>query len=228
MAEREGCTGACPSPPQLQLYQTIIFATPVLFAFMLLLMFCLLYFRRHSRAASIHSHIRAQLFAESLLATPPLEQGLSTSFRQKLPVILFDEEFKATYQESRCTVCLCDYQINEKLLQLPVCNHSFHVPCIDQWLAKNTTCPICRLSLDDMESGCLNGSNLSNEVGGMQLSLREADATRMWEGRVVSGVQDRSIQLRPTASDEESIQHTALSEHDVNCMGEHTVNIERS
>jgi hypothetical protein len=44
-------------------------------------------------------------------------------------------------------VCLGEYQLNEKLQQLPVCKHLFHVQCIDEWLAKNTTCPICRISL---------------------------------------------------------------------------------
>lgn len=44
-------------------------------------------------------------------------------------------------------MCLGDYQINEKLQQLPVCGHTFHMECIDKWLANNTTCPLCRTSL---------------------------------------------------------------------------------
>eukprot|EP00250_Pteridium_aquilinum_P013188 c21188_g1_i2 orf=258-935(+) len=224
MAYGEGCTGACPSPPQLQLYQTIIFATPVLFAFMLMLMFCLLYFRRRSRAATIHAHIRAQLFAESLFATPPLEQGLSTSFRQKLPIILFNNEFKSTSQDTRCTVCLNDYQLNEKLRQLPLCNHLFHVPCIDEWLAKNTTCPICRLSLSEVDIGGFTDPCQSGEGYSMQ---RGADATRVWEERVVSGAQDHTLQVRVTTSDEESICDATSSEHDPRRVGSHTINIER-
>ncbi|MCO5605655.1 hypothetical protein L7F22_059838 [Adiantum nelumboides] len=154
---------------------------------------------------------------------PPLEQGLSTSFRQKLPVIPFDDKFKATYQDSQCTVCLSDYQINEKLQQLPVCKHSFHVPCINQWLAKNATCPICRLSLSAVEIGCLNNPNQLDEG-----SLEGADATRMWEERVVNEAYDHSVQVRSTTSDDGSNQHTASSDHDISCTGDHIVNIERS
>jgi len=32
--------------------------------------------------------------------------------------------------------------------KLPACEHSFHINCIDRWLANNTTCPLCRMELD--------------------------------------------------------------------------------
>lgn len=47
----------------------------------------------------------------------------------------------------RCSVCLGDYQAEDKLQQIPVCGHTFHMDCIDLWLATHTTCPLCRLSL---------------------------------------------------------------------------------
>lgn len=30
---------------------------------------------------------------------------------------------------------------------MPACGHTFHIDCIDNWLATHTTCPLCRLSL---------------------------------------------------------------------------------
>ncbi|KAL0877084.1 hypothetical protein Bca101_026789 [Brassica carinata] len=47
----------------------------------------------------------------------------------------------------RCSVCLGDYQANDKLQQIPPCGHTFHMDCIDLWLTSHTTCPLCRLSL---------------------------------------------------------------------------------
>lgn len=32
---------------------------------------------------------------------------------------------------------------------MPTCQHNFHLECIDVWLQKQTTCPICRVSLKD-------------------------------------------------------------------------------
>ncbi|THG22145.1 hypothetical protein TEA_023588 [Camellia sinensis var. sinensis] len=47
----------------------------------------------------------------------------------------------------RCSVCLADYQAEDRLQQIPACGHTFHTDCIDLWLATHTTCPLCRLSL---------------------------------------------------------------------------------
>lgn len=33
---------------------------------------------------------------------------------------------------------------------MPTCGHNFHLSCIDVWLQKQSTCPICRLSLNDL------------------------------------------------------------------------------
>lgn len=47
----------------------------------------------------------------------------------------------------RCSVCLGDYEADDRLQQIPACGHTFHIDCIDHWLATHTTCPLCRLSL---------------------------------------------------------------------------------
>jgi E3 ubiquitin-protein ligase ATL7/58/59 len=48
---------------------------------------------------------------------------------------------------TRCSVCLADYQPDERLQRIPPCGHTFHIDCIDHWLSTNTTCPLCRVSL---------------------------------------------------------------------------------
>jgi hypothetical protein len=44
---------------------------------------------------------------------------------------------------SRCTMCLEDFRLNERVHRLP-CQHYFHHQCIVQWLLRHNTCPICR------------------------------------------------------------------------------------
>ncbi|KAG1680349.1 hypothetical protein FOA52_015439 [Chlamydomonas sp. UWO 241] len=46
----------------------------------------------------------------------------------------------------QCSVCICDYEDGELLMQLP-CGHVFHQPCITTWMRAHNTCPNCRMSL---------------------------------------------------------------------------------
>ena len=73
-------------------------------------------------------------------------------------------------------MCLSDYQVDEKIKQLPACNHSFHVHCIDEWLAKNVTCPICRTALTKEE--VYNAMELWSTRDGERI---------LWEERVING-----------------------------------------
>jgi hypothetical protein len=47
---------------------------------------------------------------------------------------------------ARCAVCQADYAHGDELRLLPECQHAFHRPCIDQWLRRRPTCPVCRAS----------------------------------------------------------------------------------
>ncbi|KAL0720006.1 hypothetical protein Bca4012_069330 [Brassica carinata] len=47
-------------------------------------------------------------------------------------------------ESSDCSVCLSEFQEDERLRLLPECSHAFHVPCIDAWLKSHSNCPLCR------------------------------------------------------------------------------------
>ena len=42
-----------------------------------------------------------------------------------------------------CPICLIEYQAKEILRTIPSCLHYFHADCIDEWLKRNATCPLC-------------------------------------------------------------------------------------
>jgi len=42
-----------------------------------------------------------------------------------------------------CAICFCEYEDASLVKQLP-CGHFYHTQCIDTWLAKGTTCPLCK------------------------------------------------------------------------------------
>ncbi|XP_057778438.1 RING-H2 finger protein ATL74-like [Salvia miltiorrhiza] len=46
-----------------------------------------------------------------------------------------------------CPICLGEFVDGDKMRVLPKCHHSFHVKCVDVWLASHTSCPTCRHSL---------------------------------------------------------------------------------
>jgi hypothetical protein len=43
-----------------------------------------------------------------------------------------------------CLICIENYKFNELKRILPKCKHCFHKKCIDKWLKKSATCPVCR------------------------------------------------------------------------------------
>lgn len=47
-------------------------------------------------------------------------------------------------EDEDCTVCYCDFEVNDKLRKLP-CNHVFHKECVDPWLLNRfKRCPLCQ------------------------------------------------------------------------------------
>ncbi|KAJ0102162.1 hypothetical protein Patl1_04631 [Pistacia atlantica] len=49
-----------------------------------------------------------------------------------------------------CAVCLDDFVDEELIRAFPLCNHIFHLSCIDQWLRHQFNCPLCRSPVMDV------------------------------------------------------------------------------
>ncbi|KAF9378622.1 E3 ubiquitin-protein ligase znrf3 [Podila verticillata] len=45
-----------------------------------------------------------------------------------------------------CTICLCEYEPDDLLRQMP-CQHLFHKECVDEWLKLKRTCPLCKFDI---------------------------------------------------------------------------------
>ncbi|KAE8722190.1 RING-H2 finger protein ATL79 [Hibiscus syriacus] len=48
--------------------------------------------------------------------------------------------------EPECAICLSEFVEGDGIQVLAKCKHGFHVQCIQQWLASNSSCPTCRCS----------------------------------------------------------------------------------
>lgn len=76
--------------------------------------------------------------------------GLEPVVMAAIPMIKYNRETFDSGEDAQCTICLGEYQEREILRIMPTCGHNFHLTCIDEWLHKQSTCPICRLSLNDL------------------------------------------------------------------------------
>ena len=50
-----------------------------------------------------------------------------------------------------CNICMEKFLVGQYKRCLPNCKHLFHKKCIDRWLKKNASCPICRNTLKESE-----------------------------------------------------------------------------
>ncbi|KAM0868954.1 hypothetical protein ACQ4PT_041003 [Festuca glaucescens] len=53
---------------------------------------------------------------------------------------------RAAAGDAMCSICLCEYVDREMLRLMPECRHRFHVMCLDAWLRRSASCPVCRSS----------------------------------------------------------------------------------
>jgi hypothetical protein len=73
-------------------------------------------------------------------------RGLPEAAVRRLPetVVAEDGAVDAAGQALCCSVCLQDFRVGDRARRLPGCRHLFHVPCIDCWLLRHGSCPLCR------------------------------------------------------------------------------------
>ncbi|KAK4285057.1 hypothetical protein QN277_001803 [Acacia crassicarpa] len=147
---------------ELKLYRAFIFSVPIFFTFVLLLLFYVFYLRPR-RVDWSSLRMRAFAAAEDNGGNSRPELGLKKELREMLPIIVYKESFSV--KDTQCSVCLLDYQPEDKLQQIPLCGHTFHMSCIDLWLTNHSTCPLCRLSLLASAKSSIETSNLQRPSG---------------------------------------------------------------
>ncbi|QHO00805.1 RING-H2 finger protein [Arachis hypogaea] len=62
----------------------------------------------------------------------------------KLPPLVTYESQDMQKSCSDCAICMESFQDGQSCQVFPECKHMFHSDCMDRWLQKKSTCPICR------------------------------------------------------------------------------------
>ncbi len=72
---------------------------------------------------------------------------LSGNVTKNRIVRTYDEESLLNIKRNpQCSICLNEIITHEKELQ---CKHKYHKDCINKWLERSNTCPVCRRSVEE-------------------------------------------------------------------------------
>lgn len=71
----------------------------------------------------------------------------STRTIKNLPTIVVSKRDLEDGCNKECSVCFLEFNVNDKVSRLQ-CGHFFHPECVNEWLQKKCTCPICRWELE--------------------------------------------------------------------------------
>ncbi|OWM88762.1 NEP1-interacting protein-like 1 [Punica granatum] len=77
-------------------------------------------------------------------------RGLSHNCIQRIPSHSFRSSIAVSDGACCCSICLQAFEEGEMTRRLPKCRHFFHMDCLDAWLTRKGSCPICR---DDVCDG---------------------------------------------------------------------------
>jgi len=75
-------------------------------------------------------------------------KGLRSEDIGRLPMVKVSRAH--TKNGTQCATCMESFKIGEKVGKLN-CEHIYHRPCIEPWLRKRKTCPVCRKVVDPGE-----------------------------------------------------------------------------
>ena len=73
--------------------------------------------------------------------------------------------------DRRCSICLGDVEPGEQVRTLQ-CKHHFHQDCLDVWLLKKPSCPLCITKVELSQDGSTRSSRLARGVRGRMQRLR--------------------------------------------------------
>ncbi|KAH7687383.1 Zinc finger RING/FYVE/PHD-type protein [Dioscorea alata] len=132
-----------PSPAPSANLDSFPMLVPVLILFIFVVGFFSIYLLHNLLYIFLASRRR-----RGVLVQRPLVRGLDREILESFPTFEFNEVSTCGTCEAECAVCLAEFHGGDAVRMLSVCYHVFHRECIDEWLEKHTTCPVCRSDLE--------------------------------------------------------------------------------
>lgn len=60
----------------------------------------------------------------------------------KIPVSLLKQS--EADKKNECAICLDHLKLNDSVKVIRNCRHTYHASCINEWILRNPSCPLCR------------------------------------------------------------------------------------
>ncbi|TKY47682.1 RING-H2 finger protein ATL54 [Spatholobus suberectus] len=102
-------------------------------------------------------------------------EGLQQSIIDSITVCKYRKD-EVLIKETKCLVCLGEFQQEESLRLLPKCYHSFHVPCIDTWLRSHRSCPLCRAPIVHDAASVGGGTETDSSLSDTNEDIEESES----------------------------------------------------
>ncbi|KAJ8528276.1 hypothetical protein K7X08_021968 [Anisodus acutangulus] len=112
----------------------------------------------HRPPPPLHNAMQIHQDGVTTLPIPRISSGIDKTVIESLPFFRFSL-LKGSKKGLECAVCLSRFEDVEILRLLPKCKHAFHINCIDQWLEKHSSCPLCRHKVSAEDNSLLTYSN---------------------------------------------------------------------
>ncbi|XP_021364716.1 RING finger protein 215-like [Mizuhopecten yessoensis] len=90
--------------------------------------------------------MKARMRGRHLNGADDMEIALRKLAHQALSRMMTRKWHRSRQDQEICAICLDYFSPKQKLRVLP-CGHEFHTKCVDPWLVKNRTCPLCKLNI---------------------------------------------------------------------------------
>ena len=92
---------------------------------------------------TLFDHLPDDLRARDLLKSIINAHAYYKMWRERMAATMLEP----LAEESKCAICLEDCPAGSTVRVLLRCRHSFHSECVETWLRKSETCPLCRQSV---------------------------------------------------------------------------------
>ena len=100
--------------------------------------------------------IRDIFFRRNFANQIEVSNGLTQDQIDSLPKFKYNKiDLNGSFSDDKnevCAICLCDFEQDELMLKLPLCNHIFHSNCVTNWISRNSFCPYCRRQISIHEN----------------------------------------------------------------------------